>query len=136
MQQKQKYLTHSSAKNITVDLEVERGIYFTNKNHMSNWYFWFNKGAVDILKNMLSSFFQVPFFLAIIYFFGLVGAGEAVREIEYHCMFDGCRQLLAHFTPCTGAGSATQLIQEFFNLQIGSITSCGWQGSCSILCSW
>ena len=86
---------------------------------------------------MLSSFLQVPFFLAII---GLVGAGEAVREIHHNRPPDWCRQLLGHFTPIAGAGSATQLIQEFFLLQIGSITSCGLQGSCSqeigIMCSW
>ena len=80
---------------------------------------------------MLSSFFQVPFFLAIIYLFESVGAGEAVREIHHNCPVDWFRQLLGHFTPIAGAGSATQLIQEFFILQIDSITSCGWQGSCS-----
>ena len=89
---------------------------------------------------MLSFFFQVPFFLAIICFFGSVGAGEAVREIHHNCPGDCCRQLLGHFTPIAGAGSATQLIKELSFLQIGSITSCGWQGSCSrkigMMCSW
>ena len=93
---------------------------------------------------MHSSFFQVPFFLATIYFFDSVGAGKAVREIHHNCPPDWCRQLLGHFSPIAGAGkpagTATQLIQELSILQIGSITSCGWQGSCSqesrIMCSW
>ena len=92
------------------------------------------------MKSMFSSFFQIPFFLAIICFIGSVGAGKAVRKIHHNPITDWCGQLLGHFTPCTGAGSATQLIQELPYLQIGSITSCGWQGSCSIeigiMCSW
>ena len=83
---------------------------------------------------------QVPFFLAIICFFGSVDAGEAVREIHHNCIVDWCRQVLGHFTPIAGAGSASELIQEFIPLQIGSITSYGWQGCCSIeiriMCSW
>jgi hypothetical protein len=53
---------------------------------------------------MFSSFFQIPFFLAIAYFFGSVGAVEAVRKMHHNPMTDWCRQLLGHFTPFAGAG--------------------------------
>ena len=40
------------------------------------------------------------------FFEKLVGAGEVVREIHHNCVIDWCRQLLGHFTPIAGAGSA------------------------------
>ena len=94
---------------ILIDLKVERGIYFIKIIGQIND-FGLIKQLVTFWLTCSPFFFQVPFFSTIICFFGSVGADEAVREIEYHCKIDWCRQLLGHFTPIAGADTTTKLV--------------------------